>query len=254
MANRLELSDAEWTTIYTTLVAHPRVRVGDPEQCRRFLTAVLWVLRVGGQWRVLPEALGHWNSVFKRFSRWCAQGVWEAIHKGCIHLPDLQTVFIDSTIVRAHPCAAGAAHSRAQEEALGRSRGGFTTKAHALTDALGYPLDSVLSGGQESDIGQAETLLALTPQGAEALGADKAYDSDRFLATIKERGMEAVIPPRTNRTKPRECDWFTYAERHVIECFFNKIKHYRRIFSRFEKMARNYKGFFHFVSALIWLR
>lgn len=79
MANRLELSDAEWTTIYTTLVAHPRVRVGDPEQCRRFLTAVLWVLRVGGQWRVLPEALGHWNSVFKRFSRWCAQGVWDMV-------------------------------------------------------------------------------------------------------------------------------------------------------------------------------
>ncbi|WP_407079267.1 hypothetical protein [Candidatus Methylospira mobilis] len=66
--------------------------------------------------------------------------------------------------------------------------------------------------------------------------------------------MKAVIPPRYNRNKVRECDWFIYKERHLIECFFNKIKHYRRIFSRFEKTARNYMAFLHFVSALIWLR
>ena len=240
--------------MYPIFANHPRVRVGDPEQCRLFLTAVLWILRSGGQWRALPEALGNWNTVFKRFSRWCAHGVWQAVHEGCIHLPDLQSVFIDSTIMRAHSCAAGAAGSSAEEEALGRSRGGFTTKAHVLTDALGYPLEIVLTGGQQSDVGQAETLLVLTPQGAEALGADKAYDSDKFLEAIRARGMAAVIPPRANRTATRECDWFIYAERHVIECFFNKIKHYRRIFSRFEKRARNYMGFLRFVSALIWLR
>ena len=254
MTNRLEIRDEEWAAIYPILVKHSRVRVIDPVTCRAFLVAVLWVLRSGGQWRLLPESLGNWNSVFKRFSRWCKYGVFEALHKGCIHLPDLQTVFIDSTVVRAHPCAAGAADSFAKDEALGRSRGGFSTKIHAVTDALGNPLDFVLTGGQESDIGQAETLLALTPKGVQALAGDKGYDSDPFIAAIETRGMEAIIPPRSNRRQARECNWFVYKERHLIECFFNKIKHYRRIFSRFEKLGRNYRGFLCFLSALIWLR
>ncbi|MFZ2449478.1 MAG: transposase, partial [Methylovulum miyakonense] len=71
---------------------------------------------------------------------------------------------------------------------------------------------------------------------------------------VKARGMAVVIPPKANRTEPRECDWAAYKERHAIECFFGKIKHYRRIFSRFEKLACNYRGFLCFVSALIWLR
>ena len=254
MANRLEISDEEWRAIHPILKAQPRVRLGSEAKCRAFLVAVLWVLRSGAQWRLLPESLGNWNSVFKRFSRWCEHGVWEAVHKGCVDLPDLQAVFIDSTVIRAHACAAGAAHSCAGDEALGRSRGGFGTKVHAITDALGNPLDFILTGGQESDIGQAEALLELTPEGAEALGADKGYDSDKFVAAIQARGMEAVIPPRSNRIEPRPCNWFVYSERHLIECFFGKIKHYRRIFSRFEKLARNYRGFLGFVSALIWLR
>ncbi len=111
--------------------------------------------------------------MFKRFSRWCRFGVWEALHQGCIHLPDLQAVFIDSTINRAHACAAGAAGSNADAEALGRFRGGFNTKVHAITDAPGLTLDFILTGGQKSDIGQDRTLPELAPEEAEALGADK---------------------------------------------------------------------------------
>lgn len=254
MANRLVLSDGEWLVIYPILAARQDIRLVSEPKCRAFLTAVLWVLRSGAQWRLLPVAHGRWNSVFKRFSRWCRLGVFKALHSGCAKHPDLQSVFIDSTAVRARACAAGAAGSDAENEALGRSRGGFGTKVHALTDALGNPLDFILTGGRASDIGQAETLLALTPAGAEALAADKGYDSDAFVRAVLERGMAAVVPPRANRKEPRECDWFAYKERHLIECFFGKIKHYRRIFSRYEKTARNYLGFLHFVSVLIWLR
>ena len=113
------------------------------------------------------------------------------------------------------PCsstAAGAAGSCAENEALGRSRGGFGTKIHAVTDALGNPLDFILTGGQASDIGQAEALLQLTPEGAQALAADKGYDSDKFVAALEARGMEAITPPRVNRISPRECDWFAYKD------------------------------------------
>jgi transposase len=133
MANRLEISDEEWRVIYPILVVHQDVRVISETKCRAFLTAVLWVLRSGSPWRWLPAARGRWNSVFKRFSRWCRRGVWRALHSGGTQRSDLQSVLIDSTVVRAH---AGAAGSDPDTEALGRSRGGFGTKVHAITDAV----------------------------------------------------------------------------------------------------------------------
>ena len=254
MTERLELTDEEWITLHNILLTSSNIYVKSTAKTRHFLNAVFWILRSGAQWRFLPESFGKWNSIFKRFSRWCKNGIFEKLFRGCIQHPDLQQILIDSTIVRAHACAAGAAGSHAEAEALGRSKGGFSCKTHAITDALGNPLDFILTPGQASDIGQAQALLALTPEGAKALLGDKGYDCDSFVQAIEARGMQAIIPSRSNRLKPRECDWFVYKERHLIECFFGKIKHYRRIFSRFEKLARNYMGFLHFVSALIWLR
>lgn len=84
--------------------------------------------------------------------------------------------------------------------------------------------------------------------------ADRSYDADPFLQRIGEQEAEAVIPPRKNRKEPRNYDLHLYKERHLVECFINKIKHYRRIFSRFDKLDRSYMGFLSFVGALIWLR
>jgi transposase len=84
--------------------------------------------------------------------------------------------------------------------------------------------------------------------------ADKGYDSDALVRSLREQAIEAVIPPRSNRKVKRLYDRHVYKERHLIECFFGKIKHYRRIFSRFEKTARNFMGFVRFVAALIWIR
>ncbi|PPD40841.1 MAG: hypothetical protein CTY16_16895 [Methylobacter sp.] len=142
--------------------------------------------------------------------------------------------------------------------ALGRSRGGSGTKVHAITDGLRLPLGFILTGGQKSDAGQAQAqaqaLLEFAPEEAEALGGGKGYDRNALITTLKARGMAAVIPPKANRTEPRECGWGVYKERHAIECFFCKIKHCRRSFSRFEKLTRNFMGCLCFVSALIWLR
>lgn len=110
----------------------------------------------------------------------------------------------------------------------------------------------LLTAGQRHESTQAEALLEDTQP--NAVLADTAYDAERILVFVTELGAEAVIPPRRNRKEQRSYDQELYKERHLIECFIGKIKHFRRIFSRFDKLARNYLSFLHFASALIWLR
>ncbi len=74
------------------------------------------------------------------------------------------------------------------------------------------------------------------------------------MESIEESGAQAIIPPRRNRKVHRETDWHLYRERHLVECFIGKIKHYRRVFSRFDKLSKNYLSFIHLVSSLLWLR
>ena len=170
----------------------------------------------------------------------------------CIQDPDLEWLMIDATIIRAHPCAAGYKRDSQAEEALGRSKGGFTCKIHALVDALGNPLKFRLTPGQRHDITQAPELI-IDAYNAEII-ADKGYDCDAFRDQIRSQNCEPVIPPKSNRKNPAEYDENLYEERHIIECFFSKIKHFRRVFSRFDKAARNYAAFIAFVGAMIWLR
>jgi transposase len=139
-----------------------------------------------------------------------------------------------------------------EAQALGRSRGGFSTKIHIAVDALGNPLRLLLTAGQRHDSPQAAALIeGYEPQ---VLIADKGYDSGPLIESVTAKGIEAVIPPKKNRLVQREYDRHLYRERHLVECFIGKIKHYRRVFSRFEKLSKNYLGFLSFVSALVWLR
>lgn len=119
-------------------------------------------------------------------------------------------------------------------------------------DALGNPLRFRLSAGQKHDITEAEALIA--DYSSENVIADKAYDSDQFLQIITESGAVAVIPPSSRRIDQRNYDKHLYRERHLVECIIGKIKQYRRIFSRFDKLANSYLSFLQFVGALIWLR
>jgi len=119
-------------------------------------------------------------------------------------------------------------------------------------DALGNPLRFILTGGERHDCTQAEALVE--DYVFERLLADKSYDSDNFIQKLAALGIEVVIPPRVSRIEQREYDKHWYKERHLIECFVNKIKQYRRIFSRFEKLSKRYLGFLSFAAALIWLR
>lgn len=119
-------------------------------------------------------------------------------------------------------------------------------------DALGNPLKVSLTAGQVHDITQAELLTAtLTP---DALLADKGYDADSFIESLEVRGIAVVIPPKSNRKVQRDCDYALYAERNLVERFFNHIKHFRGIATRYEKTARNFLAGIHLVCALAWLK
>jgi len=103
------LSDEQWTKIRDFLRQDPNAYLGKDEQaCRRFVEAVKWISRSGAQWRLLPAEYGNWNSIYKRFVRWCKAGVWERMLAQFADDADRENGMIDSTVVRAHPCAAGA--------------------------------------------------------------------------------------------------------------------------------------------------
>lgn len=137
------------------------------------------------------------------------------------------------------------------EEAIGKSRGGLSTKIHAAVDAFGNPVRLLLTAGQTSEYTQAEALI----EGFEAgyVLADKGYDSDQFVSAIEKNHAVPVIPSKKNRKVPRDLDKVLYKERNAVERFFQKLKNFRRIATRYERLARNYLAMLSLVSTVIWL-
>ena len=153
------IKEANWEKIYAFLKTFPGIRVKNEGKTRAFAEGVYFIMRTGAQWRELPNYYGKWRSVHKRFENWSHKGLWNQV---LIHFAkeyDGESVMIDSTIIRAHPCAAGYEKDQNARECLGRSKGGFTTKIHMVVDALDQALRFSLTPGQRHDITQASTLL-----------------------------------------------------------------------------------------------
>ena len=127
----------------------------------------------------------------------------------------------------------------------------MTTKIHALVDGLGNPVELMLTPGQAHDLTCAEPLIeAAAP---EAMIGDKAFDADPFIDALTERGITPVIPPKANRKTKRACDFALYCERNLIERFFNKLKQFRAIATRYDKLARNFLAGVQLASTIILL-
>jgi transposase len=250
MLRRHEITDQQWDAISQMLPG----REGDPgasaKDNRLFVNAILWIAKTGAPWRDLPERFGRWNSVFQRFNRWCKAGVFQTIME-TLKDPDLDSLLLDSTVIRAHQHAAGAIGSSAQAEALGRSRGGFSTKIHIACDGVGKPVTIILTPGQDNDITQGPALIENCQ--AEKVIADKGYDSDAFVAVIQAKNADAVIPPRGNRIEARSYDKEAYKGRNVVERLISALKQCRRVATRYEKTARNFLSVVHLAAVLVLL-
>ena len=180
-------------------------------------------------------------------------GVWKGLFEA-VQEPDLDWV-MPRLNGRAGPRPSGGQpkKSRVGDEALGRSRGGLTTKVPALVDALGNPLRLVLGPGQQADCRRAAELLA-GASGAGNVLPDKAYDTNDIVALVEELGAAVVIPSKKNRFVQRAIDRNLYRDRNKVERFFSRLKQFRRLATRYDKTACSFLGMLHFVSALLWLR
>lgn len=216
--------------------------------------AILWVLRTGVGWRDLPSVFGPWQSVYSCFRTWTRNGLWQAVLSALSSAArDDEYLLIDSTAVRVHAHGAGPAGGQLAQ-AMGRSKASLSTKFHLAADALGYPLGFILTGANVSDFDQALPLLrAHLRLGAQVI-MDKGYDSDAIRAYVNQLGGVAVIAIHPRRTIQPPFDQHLYRERYRIENLFARLKAFRRIATRYEKLHLTFAAMLTLACILVWLK
>ncbi|WP_234307499.1 MULTISPECIES: IS5 family transposase [unclassified Streptomyces] len=274
---RHELTDESWAVI-GPLLAPPRM--GRPVRDRRqVVNGILWKLSTGTAWRDLPERYGPWKTVYERFRRWSADGTWDRLlahvqqHCDAAGAVDWTVVCVDSTTVRAHQHAAGARKggSIRPGEAIGRSRGGLTTKIHLACDGQGRPLAFTLTAGNVNDCTQFEHVMGRINVSRcgpgrprtrpERVVADKGYSSTKIRSYLRRRGIKTVIPERIDQINGRirrgesrcRLDRTAYRRRNVVERCFNKLKHNKALATRYDKLARHYEAMVTLACLRLWL-
>jgi transposase len=205
------------------------------------LNAILYVAEQGCKWRGLPKRFGRWHTIYTRMNRWAKNGVldrvFEQLQKEQIVRIKIEALSLDSTSVKVHPDGTGALKKN-RPQAIGKSRGGWNTKIHMVAADARTAITFSLSPGNDHDAPHGRALLeelGPMPQGLSLL-MDRAYEGDETRQLVLDLGMIPVVPPKSNRLHPWEYDRALYKKRNEIERLFRRLKGFRRIFSRFEKL------------------
>src|SRR3974390_945486 len=247
--NLFWLSDEQWRRIGPRLPTD--VRGVERADDRRVISGIVHVLKSGCRWCDCPPEYGPSTTIYNRFARWAERGIWENLFRRLAENGrSADTQMIDSTHVKAHRSAAGGKGGE-QKQAVGRSRGGRNTKIHALADAKGRLIAILLTGGEAHDCPVAERLIVRVEPAERMLG-DKAYDSNELREELAQRGTKPVIPNRSNRKQRFSFRKQLYKLRWRIESAFNRLKDFRRIATRYDKLARNYLASVCLAAALVW--
>lgn len=212
------------------------------------IEVMIHVLRTGCPWRDLPSQFGPWSSVYTRFRRWSQAGLWAQVLDLITERAQGKLRFLDATHIKVHQDAANPAGGQ-HLQAFGRTKGGLKTKL--TVDSKGKILQAALAPGQRGDAVAAEEIIFLE---GERVVADRGFDSDHIRNRIDHAGGTPCIPPRSNRTGPRPYSRASYRKRHHVENFFQRIKRFRRIGTRYEKLDLHFLAFIHLAGVIDWLR
>ncbi|WP_437099823.1 IS5 family transposase [Streptomyces sp. enrichment culture] len=275
------LTDAQWARIEPLLPDRTPKRGGRWRDHREVIDAIAYKFQTGTQWVHLPEKYGNWRGVYNRLRMWAADGTWERVFTALVAQADADedlswAVSVDSTIVRAHQHAAGARKKgprpTSRDHAIGRSRGGLTTKIHLAADGRCRPLAFHLTAGQAGDAPAftevMDRLRVPRQRGRprtrpDMVLADKAYSSREIRDHLRRRGIRAVIPERADQQanrkrrgqaggRPPAFDPEAYKQRNTVERCINRLKQWRGIATRYEKTATIYLAGLHIAGIFLW--
>ena len=245
---RTMLTDEFWSKLLPILNEH---QIYNKPNLRPTVEGILYRMRTGCPWRDLPKEFGDWNRIYKRFNDWSRQEKLMDIFKRLCVDPDMEWHFIDGSIVKAHQHSAGA--TKAAETGIGKSVAGPTSKIHLAVDSYGLPIEFTVTGGEVHDSKEAPELVAKLPASDYKI-ADRGYDSEPLRDQIRQQNSTPIIPRKKNSVVGNDdVDWCLYKYRHLVENAFARLKHFRAIATRYDKLKRNFVGTIALACAFIWL-
>lgn len=245
---RTMLTDEYWQKLRPIIL---QMNIYDKAELRNTIEGFLYRMRTGLPWRDLPKEFGRWNTIYKRFNNWSKSGKLVSIFKELSKNAELEWEFFDGTVIKTHQHGMGAVNG--SEKAIGKTVGGNSTKIHMAVDSMGLPIHFEVTEGQVHDSKLARILLEAR-SGFHYIIADRGYDHQVFRDEVIAKNAIPLIPRKSNsKVGNNDIDWAIYSLRHLVENIFARIKHYRGIATRYDKLKSSYEGMVAMACSMTWL-